>query len=137
MEPETKSLSEVEDEELENLLNELQEKLQLCSRCGLCKEICPVFNTLLNEAYSPRGKNILVDSKKIEPKIFYACALCGACEELCPSKLELTTIFRAIRTILVKKGIELKENKEFIENMKKHDVPFDVTKKEQEEFYCC
>ncbi len=123
--------------ELESKLKELKQKLELCSKCGLCKEICPVFNTLLNEAYSARGKNTLVDLNKIHPKIFYACTLCGACQQICPSNLELVETFRSIREILVKQGEELKENKEFIKNMKEHDVPFDINKEEQEEFYCC
>lgn len=136
-EVENKDLEKKTDSKADEILEELQQKLELCSRCGLCKELCPVFNTLLNEAYSARGKNILINLKKIDPKVFYACSLCQACQEICPSKLDLVETFRNVRKYLVKQGIELKENREFIENMKKFDVPFNIEKEEHDEFYCC
>lgn len=136
-EVENKDLEKKTDSKADEILEELQQKLELCSRCGLCKELCPVFNILLNEAYSARGKNILINLKKIDTKVFYACSLCQACQEICPSKLDLVETFRNVRKYLVKQGIELKENREFIENMKKFDVPFNIEKEEHDEFYCC
>jgi len=40
--------------ELNNAKEEAIEALEKCTRCGLCKELCPVFRALREEQTSPR-----------------------------------------------------------------------------------
>lgn len=126
-----------EQEEIEKRLKSIQEKLYFCSRCGICKEICPSFNVILSESFSARGRIVSISNEVFDKRLFYNCSLCGACEEICPSDIDLVDIFREIREILVIKKDEINENKKMIKNFKKNDVPFDIDKKEQDDFYCC
>ena len=41
--------------EEKNTREEIIEILEKCTKCGLCKELCPVFKALREEQYSPRG----------------------------------------------------------------------------------
>ncbi len=66
--------------------------LENCARCGSCKARCPVYEITKNEAFSPRGRLMLLkglaeDSVPPTPgllKRISACALCGQCDVSCP-----------------------------------------------------
>jgi len=130
--------SEQEKIEAENLINEIQEILEPCVKCGMCKSLCPVFKILREEAFSPRGHAILLNDKIIE-KIVFECNLCKACEERCPLNLKICDAIKKAREVLVLKGKELSQNKEMIENIRKTGNPFgsakDLDKKDK--LYCC
>jgi len=129
-------MNEQDKIEAENLLNEIQEQLETCIKCGMCKSLCPMFKTLREEALSPRGKAILL-SEKILDKIVYKCTLCKACELNCPLNLKITDSIRKAREVLVLKNKDLKENKEMIENIRKTGNPFGKNPDEKGKLYCC
>lgn len=133
-----KKIKEQDKIEAENLINEIQEILEPCVKCGMCKSLCPVFKILREEAYSPRGHAILLNEKIIE-KIVFECNLCKACEEKCPLNLKICDAIKKAREVLVLKGKELSQNKEMIENIRKTGNPFgnakDLDKKDK--LYCC
>ena len=95
-----------------------------CGQCGYCREICPIFKVILKETASPRAKGILQNNEYMD-KLFYLCTMCGACNELCETNSEKN--IRKLRAKLVEEGIELKRNKEIIENLKNHGHPFKKT----------
>ena len=107
-----------------------------CTQCGFCKYSCPVFNVLLNEKYSPRGK--MINIKDLD-EVAYYCTLCKACENECPIKLEVPEKIREERKAIVEKGKETESNKTMIENVRKYGNPFgEVEKgKKPKDLYCC
>ncbi|MBT4165763.1 (Fe-S)-binding protein [archaeon] len=109
--------------EIENAKQEIEEIIDKCIKCGLCKSRCPVFKVIREECVSPRGKVSLFESGFFD-KIVYDCTLCGACEQDCPLGLKLCDAFINARKMLVfqKKGID--ENEEMIRNLNKRGNVF-------------
>jgi len=107
-----------------------------CTKCGLCKTVCPIFRTVLKESSSPRGRAIYIEEKIVSGDL-YNCSLCGACEEVCP--IELKIKIREGRENIVKLGKETEANKKMIENIRKHGNPFGKIEegKEPDELHCC
>lgn len=113
-------------------------EIEKCSRCGLCKANCPIYKTLLNETFGPRGKMILLN-KKVLDKIFYLCALCKYCEENCPAGIKISEEIKRAREELIKNKMETEANKKMIENIRKFGNPFGKIEegKIPKELYCC
>jgi Fe-S oxidoreductase len=123
--------------EANNLLNEINEILSPCVKCGMCKSLCPVFKVLQEESVSPRGKAILLSDSVLD-RIIFQCNLCKACEEKCPLNLKICEAIRKAREAMVLEGKELGENKEMIENIRRTGNPFGKNiDKTKEKLYCC
>lgn len=83
-------------------------EIEKCTSCGLCKEVCPVFELSHREAESPRGKiNLLralldeaVDPAPGSVDVFNRCLLCYACQEACPAGVQTERIWISAREIL-------------------------------------
>lgn len=83
-------------------------ELEKCTSCGLCKDVCPVFNLSKREAESPRGKiNLLralldesLDPAQGSVDVFNRCLLCYACQDACPAGVLTSRIWIAARQIL-------------------------------------
>ena len=104
--------------EVDNAKEEIREIVEKCTKCGLCKNLCPVFRIMREEQYSPRGKAILLNNEDYE-KIVYSCSLCKACEKQCPLNLELCKAFINCRKILVNEKKDIPANKDIIKNLSK------------------
>jgi len=102
--------------EEKNIREEISEIAEKCVKCGLCKELCPVFKILREEQYSPRGHMILL-SNKIYDKMVFDCTLCRACEEKCPLNLKICAAVKKARNILNLKGKENAKNKEILKKL--------------------
>jgi len=94
--------------QLAGMLNELDDLLTRCMRCGLCQAQCPVFARTGREADVTRGKlallsglsrEMLKDPEQVREKL-NRCLLCGTCEVNCPSGVKVTDIFLRARAIL-------------------------------------
>jgi fumarate reductase (CoM/CoB) subunit B len=123
--------------EAENLLEETREIFGSCVRCGMCKELCPVFKILREERVSARGHGVVLSDKVLD-KVLFECTLCKGCEEKCPLGIKVCDAVRKGREAMVLKGKGLKSNEEMIENIRKHGNPFgkgDVDEKGK--LYCC
>ena len=105
-----------------------------CTLCGLCKVDCPTFRALRTEADSPRGKAILI-REKVDDPIFFMCNLCGACKARCPLGIDLG--LKAHRQSLNGSGVQTKENKKMIENVKKFGNPYGNPDEGSDDIYCC
>lgn len=89
----------VNSEELERLTNQ-------CVKCGLCLPWCPIYQNLLLEEASPRGRVQLAKrflhpkaGEKISPskrlaEAFYTCTSCNACSIFCPSQIKPTEVIQ-------------------------------------------
>ena len=84
---------------------DIKEEVYKCSRCGLCGSVCPVFLTLKNEIYLPRGRfNILnrhfqssIPLSKKFIRDLDICLNCGECTKFCPSSIDSVKIFTQLK----------------------------------------
>jgi len=112
-----------------------------CTNCGLCRTTCPAYNIMLDEAVSPRGKNILM-KKNMLTNHLYLCTLCKACETFCtvPNVGIVDNIIRA-RAEMVRFGRETQAGKRMISNIRQHGnavLPQESkVRGEKTEFYAC
>jgi L-lactate dehydrogenase complex protein LldF len=86
------------------LKDEVTRETLLCIRCGVCLNVCPVYNNVGGHAYgfaysgpigsilSPQllGMNTAAD-------LPFASSLCGACAEYCPVKIPIPEILLRLR----------------------------------------
>ncbi len=80
-------------------------ELDKCARCGECRSVCPIFDSLKWEKYSARGKVALTRAVlrgEMAPDPSYAevvnnCLLCLACVENCGSGVRLDLVILAAR----------------------------------------
>jgi glycolate oxidase iron-sulfur subunit len=119
-----------------NQVEEIQEIVEKCTKCGMCKAVCPVFSAILEESSSPRGKMLLLNSN-IYDKLLYDCTLCKACELRCMSKIGICEAIRKARQVLAENNKELKESKEMISNIKEYGNPFGKEPEKSKKLYCC
>ncbi|MBR5882608.1 MAG: FAD-binding oxidoreductase [Mailhella sp.] len=85
----------------------LLEQVQVCTRCGKCKQVCPMVYPERSFQYNPRNKNMIlgalieaiyysqVTSGKPDPDLLVElrhllehCTGCGRCASVCPVKIE-------------------------------------------------
>jgi glycolate oxidase iron-sulfur subunit len=94
--------------QLVRLLNELDEELVSCTRCGMCQAACPLYAETGRETDVARGKLVLVEnlSKEIldNPEAVKErldrCLLCGSCAAACPSGVNILDVFLKARAII-------------------------------------
>jgi heterodisulfide reductase subunit D len=87
-----------------------------CVGCGSCVKLCPMFDAMGEEQYSPRGKlyflqvmDQLEEDKELGKefrKLLFQCTLCGRCEETCSSGVNLLEIWHKQRAAAVKAAPE-------------------------------
>jgi Fe-S oxidoreductase len=92
-----------------------------CIECGLCREVCPVFQIRRQEEYSPRGRAIL-GYAGLQTLVFYQCTLCRACRAICP--VEHDPGGETLRAGLISAGIETEANQLMIANIRTYGNPF-------------
>lgn len=98
----------VDMKRLSVLARGLEERLTVCTRCGMCQSVCPVFAETCRESDVARGKLALLDG--LVQEMFKnpegvrgrlsRCLLCGSCAANCPSGVRALDIFLEARAIL-------------------------------------
>ena len=92
---------EIEYKEVKKILNESNQ----CTKCGMCAQVCPVYQEELVEYSSPRGKNILIRNL-LAGKLKFTnkfvdrlnkCTLCMTCTQNCPAKVQTSKIIVSAR----------------------------------------
>lgn len=90
------------------LKDELTRETLLCIRCGVCLNVCPVYNHVGGHAYGwaysgPIGAILSPQllGVKIAGDLPYASSLCGACAEYCPVKIPIPEILIHLRRRVV------------------------------------
>jgi glycolate oxidase iron-sulfur subunit len=99
-------------------LQETKDMVYRCNKCGLCISTCPVYQQILMEAASPRGKvqiikNYLEGNLELSKRfkeIILTCLLCENCVVNCPSGVRHDHVFTDLRGELVRKyGLDWKK----------------------------
>jgi glycolate oxidase iron-sulfur subunit len=95
------------------VVEELEEVLKLCNKCGLCLPGCPTYRVTGIEWASARGRVALLRSALLDKRIdindldgpIYNCLTCNGCTEHCPPGVPTgDVIFRARQELLRQKG---------------------------------
>jgi FAD/FMN-containing dehydrogenase/Fe-S oxidoreductase len=100
-------------------LIELLTKVQICTRCGKCKEVCPMHYPEKDLLYYPRNRNISLGA--LIEAIYYSqlnsgavdhsllkelhemteyCTGCGKCAAVCPVKINSQEVILILRSFL-------------------------------------
>ena len=88
----------------------LEEKLSLCTRCGMCQANCPLYAKTCRESDVSRGKLALIcglidqmfdDAKGVRDRLD-RCLLCGSCAHKCPSHVDTVGIIIKARSIIAR-----------------------------------
>jgi FAD/FMN-containing dehydrogenase/Fe-S oxidoreductase len=93
--------------------------IQTCTRCGKCKQVCPMYYPEQGLMFHPRNKNItfgaLIEAiyysqillKRPDPflldqlrKIVEHCTACGKCTAICPVKINSPEVALGLRSFL-------------------------------------
>jgi len=99
-------------------LQDTKDMVYRCNKCGLCISTCPVYQQILMEAASPRGKvqvikNYLEGNLELSKRfkeIILTCLLCENCVVNCPSGVRHDHVFTDLRGELVRKyGLDWKK----------------------------
>ena len=102
-------------------------------RCGCCKDGCPVYEEVLEESMSPKGRNELiqailkgvVDPDERAMRIVYSCLLCRRDEESCGARLKHSEAVEQFRAFLVERGVELlPEHQSLANNLRNYGNPW-------------
>jgi len=79
-----------------------------CLKCGSCLSVCPVYQKLLTEMVSPRGKMALAEAlykgtvgpKDVVASYLSYCLMCAACVQECPNELLVDSRIIAARSVV-------------------------------------
>lgn len=90
------------------LKDETTRETLLCIRCGVCLNVCPVYNHVGGHAYGfaysgPIGAILSPQllGGKVAGALPFASSLCGACAEYCPVKIPIPEILIQLRRRVV------------------------------------
>lgn len=94
--------------EIASSIKELEDDLALCTRCGMCQSVCPLYAETGRESDSARGKFALLDGLRFSllsgpdgvMELLQRCLLCGACASHCPRKINSVSVFLRARMII-------------------------------------
>lgn len=108
--------------EKERLIN-LLTNVQVCTRCGKCKQVCPMFYPQGDLLYHPRNKNLSLGAlleavyysqvNKGKPddnlmaqlrKLMEHCTGCGKCKAVCPVKIDSSKVALELRAFAEDEG---------------------------------
>ncbi|MCG8532245.1 MAG: FAD-binding oxidoreductase [Desulfovibrionales bacterium] len=108
--------------EKERLIN-LLTNVQVCTRCGKCKQVCPMFYPHGDLLYHPRNKNLSLGAlleavyysqiNKGKPdehlmsqlrKLVEHCTGCGKCMAVCPVKIDSSKVALELRAFVEDEG---------------------------------
>lgn len=106
-----------------DILIKVLRDVQTCTRCGKCKQVCPMFCPEEGFLNHPRNKNITygaliealyysqIQNKKPEPELqnqlrsmAERCTACGKCALSCPVKIDSSKVILDLRNYLEEKG---------------------------------
>ena len=101
----------------------LLKNIQTCTRCGKCKQVCPMYHPVKGMMFHPRNKNISLGA--LIEGIYYSqiqtgepapelmdqlrdlmdhCTACGKCQAICPVKIDSAGSALSMRSFLDSKG---------------------------------
>jgi Fe-S oxidoreductase len=112
-------------------LKSLEKEMLVCTQCGYCRSVCPIFEDRGWDSSVARGRVILaygllkdrfdIDDSVVEA--LYQCSTCADCERRCPSNVGVVDIVEAARKELFGEHI-LEKHKVMAERIKKFSNPY-------------
>lgn len=87
-------------------VEELEQALRSCVHCGLCLSSCPTYLATGDEAESPRGRLLLMESvlgatkETLDREPLDHCLGCRNCETVCPSGVPYGHLLETTRAAL-------------------------------------
>lgn len=113
-------------------MQDISESCVYC-RCGCCKDGCPVYEEILEESMSPKGRNELIQAilkGVVHPdertmRIVYSCLLCRRDEESCGARLRNSEAVEQFRSYLLEQGLEpLPEHRDLANSLRNYGNPW-------------
>ena len=89
----------------QQLLQDVNDIVSQCDRCGTCLTVCPLFGARDIESSSARGKNniirgmvqgVIKEEKQVSEVVNF-CLLCRTCVDSCPNKIKTDDAMIGIR----------------------------------------
>lgn len=123
-------------------LKSLEKEMLVCTQCGYCRSVCPVFEDLGWDSSVARGRvilsyGILKDRFDVDDSVvdaLYQCSTCGDCDRRCPSNVCVVDIIEAARKELFSEGHILEKHEKMTDRIKKYGNPYGETEKRGEIF---
>lgn len=86
-------------------LEDFEDEINKCSKCGLCQSVCPIYKLTGNDCAVSRGKFIMLDGvlkgnlklNKTINKYLDLCLKCDKCSNFCPSAIDVCKIFETAK----------------------------------------
>jgi len=112
------------------------EEIYRCGKCGFCLSSCPVYQKVLDEKVSPRGKVQLIKyfveqrlpSTGYLKEIVSKCLMCGNCMDTCPSGLRHAPLFMRMRSEMIE-DFGKKWDKKLLSHFLSHEVQLRLASK--------
>lgn len=105
-------------------LVDLLKHIQICTRCGKCKQVCPMYYPQKGYLYHPRNKNMVIGSLLAAlaftqqahsstrqelltqlRELMGFCTACGKCMDVCPVKIDSAGVTLSLRSYLEQEGV--------------------------------
>lgn len=91
--------------DMEDILEQVKEEIERCSKCGTCRAHCPVFEVKHHEPFVARGLIRLarsylageLEASKRLRDLFSHCLLCRTCTVHCPNGVNTSAIVSVVR----------------------------------------
>ena len=108
-------------------LEQWEDEMNICIRCGYCFESCPVLDQLDWDTDTARGKVILAygllngdlePNERIAEKL-YQCTFCRDCVQRCSSSVAVPEILQAARAEMVTAGYASDVHEHVIDNVRR------------------
>lgn len=94
-----------------NKLNNIisSELLKKCSNCSMCRESCPMYESMKRETAFAGGRMRVIRTfceEGLTPtqelmRVMALCTTCSKCEEVCPISLNYTAIIEKVRKLII------------------------------------
>ena len=135
-----------DDAAIENIrgdkLKKYLDQTMVCTSCGYCKSVCPVFSATLWDSNTARSKIMLaygLITGEVKPddsviQSIFECSTCADCKRRCPSKVETLEIIMATRQELAERGLIPANLKTSTDNINNFDNPQGDPKEKRTEF---
>lgn len=121
-------------------------ELDACTRCGECKNWCPVYAVDKRDELIPRNKisalkSLLKSQNGLRAKLIgkskftkeqvdnlinalYECTACGQCHFVCPARIDTPELWESFREVLVEAGLgPTPDQVAYLEILKEYDNP--------------
>jgi Fe-S oxidoreductase len=126
---------------MKDKLKSFEKEMLVCTQCGYCRSVCPIFEDQGWDSSVARGRVILaygmlkdrfdIDDSVVEA--LYQCSTCADCERRCPSNVRVVDIIEAAREDLFEKQ-PLEKHRIMVDRIKKYGNPYGETENRGEIF---